>query len=62
MEGMEDMEAVRPSPGWEPGSAGLRESREGVNEHTGLSTAVRSFTPSLDSCLPPTAAPNLAPS
>jgi len=40
----------------EPGSTGLRESREGVYEHTEEMTPVCSYTPSLDSCLPPEAA------
>ena len=43
--------------GWEPGSTGLRDSREGVHEHTGVMSSVRSCTPSLESCLPPEAAP-----
>jgi len=52
------MEIHEGAQGWRPGSAGLREERDGVNEHTSEWPSVRSFTPSLSSCLPPKAASN----
>ena len=55
---MKDMKVHEGPQGWEPGFAGLRDEREGVNEHTPVWITVRSFTPSLSSCLPPEAAPN----
>ena len=49
------MKALR---GGEPGFTGLRDSREGVRERTEDLTPVCSCTPSLESCLPPEAAPH----
>ena len=55
---MECMKLHEGAQRWEPGSTGLRESREGGDERTEGRTPVCSSPPSLDSCLPPKAAPN----
>ncbi len=55
---MKRMKIHEGAQGWEPGFTGLRESREGVHERTEGRLPVCSCTPSLDSCLPPQAAPN----